>query len=591
MNMRKALRRLSGKTISFLGGMARRDRRGANEALAAASGVRDFFGSEEEFITFRELLSSDRTIDETGSRREFGDYQTPPELADSVCALLHRNGVRPEYLIEPTFGKGAFILSAIRHFPRLETIHGVEIHEPYLWHTRFALLEYFLDRPSLHRPAIHLQRHDLFAFDFAPLAPLLNGKKILLLGNPPWVTNAELGRLASSNLPRKSNFRKLSGLDAMTGKSNFDIAEHIVLKLLEAFSINSGHLAMLLKNMVVRNLVHDLPDRLLPLSDLASYRIDAKRHFDASVEASLFTCRLNCGSSIHQCRIADLKTPDRTIDTLGWVGGRFVSDVARHADCARYDGLSPLIWRQGIKHDCARVMELRRGDGGFINRMGESLEPEEEMIYGLLKSSDLQRQVIESVDRYVIVPQQRIGEDPIDRLKASPKLHAYLLRHRKLLDSRKSSIYRHRPPFSIFGIGDYSFRPYKVAISGLYKHPSFALVLPSEGRPVMLDDTCYFLGFDRLDEALCSWVLLNGRRVRALLDAITFTDAKRPFTKEVLMRIDLAAVADRTSFDDVEERIEKLRWKMDRVSKASWEAYVERLHRHSLDASQTPSTL
>ena len=35
----------------------------------------------------------------------------------------------------------------------------------------------------------------------------------------------------------------------------------------------------------------------------------------------------------------------------------------------------------------------------------------------------------------------------------------------KILDNRKSSIYNKRPRFSIFGIGDYSFSKWKVAIS------------------------------------------------------------------------------------------------------------------------------
>ena len=62
-----------------------------------------------------------------------------------------------------------------------------------------------------------------------------------------------------------------------------------------------------------------------------------------------------------------------------------------------------------------------------------------------------------------------------------------------MLDGRGSSIYRSCPPFSIFGIGEYSFAPWKVAISGFYKRLSFVAVAPLDGKPAMLDDTCYFL--------------------------------------------------------------------------------------------------
>ena len=54
----------------------------------------------------------------------------------------------------------------------------------------------------------------------------------------------------------------------------------------------------------------------------------------------------------------------------------------------------------------------------------------------------------------------------------------------------------------------------------------------------MLDDTCYFLGFDELKEAVVIHSLLNSDEVCHFLQSITFHDAKRMITKEVLMRID-----------------------------------------------------
>ncbi|PIS30066.1 MAG: hypothetical protein COT43_02570 [Candidatus Marinimicrobia bacterium CG08_land_8_20_14_0_20_45_22] len=50
----------------------------------------------------------------------------------------------------------------------------------------------------------------------------------------------------------------------------------------------------------------------------------------------------------------------------------------------------------------------------------------------------------------------------------APKTWNYLVETTKILDSRKSIIYRKRPRFSVFGIGDYTFSPWKVAISSLY---------------------------------------------------------------------------------------------------------------------------
>ena len=93
--------------------------------------------------------------------------------------------------------------------------------------------------------------------------------------------------------------------------------------------------------------------------------------------------------------------------------------------------------------------------------------------------------------------------------------------------------------FSIFGVGDYSFKPYKVAISGLYKQTKFTLVKPN-GTVLLLDDTCYFIGFDTLEEAQDIQKLLNQLETQAFIESFMFTDAKRAITKDLLMRIGFA---------------------------------------------------
>lgn len=59
----------------------------------------------------------------------------------------------------------------------------------------------------------------------------------------------------------------------------------------------------------------------------------------------------------------------------------------------------------------------------------------------------------------------------------------------------------------------------------------------------MLDDTCYLLGFDSLEFAAYTLVLLNCDKAKEFLQAITFSDAKRTFTKDIFMRIDLLKLA------------------------------------------------
>jgi hypothetical protein len=94
----------------------------------------------------------------------------------------------------------------------------------------------------------------------------------------------------------------------------------------------------------------------------------------------------------------------------------------------------------------------------------------------------------------------------------------------------------------MFGIGDYAFAPWKVAIAGLYKKLAFVLVGPHEGRPVVFDDTTYFLPFDSEQSARLAHEALTSSLSADFLHARIFWDDKRPINKRVLQSLDLSAL-------------------------------------------------
>jgi hypothetical protein len=156
----------------------------------------------------------------------------------------------------------------------------------------------------------------------------------------------------------------------------------------------------------------------------------------------------------------------------------------------------------------------------------------------MLKATDVARNRVTESHRYVIVPQKRAGE-ATDRLQAvAPKTWAYLNRHAAELANRKSSIYRNNPPFSIFGVGDYAFLPWKIATSALHKRLRFRMIVPIGGKPVMLDDTTYFVGFASADEAAIAYERLTSPDVLACLQSLIFWDEKRPVKASVLNSVD-----------------------------------------------------
>jgi hypothetical protein len=196
-----------------------------------------------------------------------------------------------------------------------------------------------------------------------------------------------------------------------------------------------------------------------------------------------------------------------------------------------------------VKHDLARVMELTRRDGGLSNGLGEAVGVESSELYPLLKGSDLAR-VGAPVERFVIVTQERLGQDTSGLGARAPRTWRYLERHRAAFEARKSRIYRGQPPFAMFGVGDYSFAPYKVAISGLHKRLAFRVVGPREGKPVMLDDTCYFLPCPDQRTAERAAALLGSEPAREFFEARVFWDDMRPINKALLGALSLPALED-----------------------------------------------
>ena len=167
-----------------------------------------------------------------GRRRRvvYGDFQTPPELAEAVCQLL--DGLGPATIIEPTCGTGTILAAAVRRFPAVRQAIGFDIDAGYVVQANERLSQ------IQTRARIEVRVNDFFETDWRSVLSQ-TADPILIAGNPPWVTNAVLSRLASNNHPLKENRQGLAGIEAITGKSNFDVSEWMLLRLLEG-SLEDG---------------------------------------------------------------------------------------------------------------------------------------------------------------------------------------------------------------------------------------------------------------------------------------------------------------------------------------------------------------
>lgn len=171
------------------------------------------------------------------------------------------------------------------------------------------------------------------------------------------------------------------------------------------------------------------------------------------------------------------------------------------------------------------------------------MELEDRYVYPMLKSSGVVGGGKNCDLRYMLVPQRTVNEDTSSIQEKAPLTWAYLTSHAESLGKRGSSIYRGRPAFSVFGVGDYTFAPWKVAISGFYKTLTFTVLSSVEGKPIVLDDTSYFLPCDSEGQAQYLASLLNSGPAQSFFSAFVFWDNKRPITADLLGRLNLRAVA------------------------------------------------
>lgn len=468
---------------------------------------------------------------------EFGDFQTPLPLAEAAMAVLRRFGISPKAILEPTCGKGAFLLAAIHTFPEVTCFIGVDINKKYLKELQHQVSS------SERRDAIQLLHGDFFFFDWHALLHDLP-QPVLIVGNPPWVTSSELGMLESENIPKKSNFQERRGYDAITGKSNFDISEWMLLQHLDWLNNRRGVIALLCKTAVARKTLSHAWRHQLAITGANMFLIDAQKHFGASVDACFLVIDMSGETHSSDCAVYNDLNSDQPSQGIGYHDGMVLSNVDYYQRWRRLNGSdAAYVWRSGIKHDCSKVMELNPEGGKYRNGLGELVSLEDGYVYPLLKSSDIGNGQIRYGRKCMLVTQKYIGEDTTPIKRAAPKTWRYLETHEEMLGKRASSIYRNRPKYSIFGVGDYSFSGWKVAISGFYKRLSFKLIEPLQGKVVVLDDTSYFLPCWSKSEAHFVSNLLNSEPAKQFFESMIFWADKRPITIEILKRLDLHALS------------------------------------------------
>lgn len=351
--------------------------------------------------------------------------------------------------------------------------------------------------------------------------------------------------------------RRVYGFRIVNMGSNFDICEYIILQLINEYRNTNTVISMLCKTSVARNVFKELTRNYINFLSCDMLEFDAAKVFGINASACVLVIQLSEKEvSSDVCNVYDFEKPETVKSQFGYADGQFYSNL--DAETENYDGHCCFEWRQGVKHDCSKVMELTMRNGTLQNGQKENVQIEDDIVFPLIKSSMFKAPIIHNFSKYVIVTQKKAREETGHLEKEVPKTWEYLCDNIELFKNRKSSIYRGAPPFSMFGVGDYSYSRFKVGVSGFYKQPLFSVLYSDDEKPVMTDDTSYFICFDSYDMAYVAMLLLNSEKVQGFLTSIAFLDAKRPYTKKVLERVDFGKIVESLTIEELADTENKL---------------------------------
>lgn len=551
-----------------------RDRLAATVESAA---LREF-GPDDLRACYESVVDRDR-------RLALGEYYTPRGIADLAVAEL--DVAHTDRVLDPGCGAGVFLTACLDEIATSDqqdvsatdrlarctsSVVGFDLNPVAVKAAKLAYLCRLFDdlaasdRDEISVPvfltdSLALVREPEIRFRGDPLDEQFDA----LVGNPPWIPWQRVADRVKDGL-RENYVEKLglqphSGMDARLGHSNDDLAVPFVWICIHRYLRTGGTATFVLKRdsmrgpagAVLRQLrVGDRDLALTHVQDFgavepfpevganaALYTFSADTDNSFPIPTTVWTARdgttpeygsLAALERTLSATETELHPLDPTDATSAWVR----ADAERGAlgDCDHEI-------RHGLKDDANDVFGLDRPDLATVDA---------DLVYPYIKSRHVRKYGLTGHDLR-LVPMESAGADNESWLRDTyPATYEYLRGHRGELEGRSSSWLDSGAFYSMFGLGEYTWAPYKVVWCRLGFKPDFAVVStrtdPDLGEKIVVPGDHYmFIATGDAETAHVLCALLNSAPYQRTLRDIT-SEGKASLSKSVVSELALPEAAD-----------------------------------------------
>lgn len=402
-------------------------------------------------------------------------------------------------------------------------------------------------------------------------APLLYPKFDYVIGNPPWIKWDFLSNDYKEKLRilYQDVYKLFShkGMKASMGYAHDDLSILFTYIAMDKYLKDKGTLSFVLKQTLYKSIAGKefrkfqitKKNEIIPIKIKKVHDLLDLKPFGSGAETSIAVLEKNKKTSYPVNYITWTKKKKDNYDDLSTIN--YVKSVTSRESFDAYpdpfSGDMTDVWilvpkgiklpdipkrlnyytpRHGVVNDLNSVFLLKiNGKSGkflSVNNLANfgkkkvkeirtDLEPN--YIYPLVKPDNAKRWKIDGY-HYMLLPQKKDGEnnESLLRIKFS-KTYSYLSRFKKELLSRKSKWFKGegKPFYSIFGIGKYTFKPYKVVWCCMSYKPDFSVVSKVKDKfigkkELIPDNTIGNISFDSKEEAHFVCSVLNSEKSQLL---------------------------------------------------------------------------